>query len=84
MYNYVYIWRSEPIPYEHLDEVLELRRFIRDKLNIRMTVHDVYRLWCDVSASWDAGWLRIDTHYEGETREEFLMDQINRYCRRTY
>ena len=64
------------IPKERLDDVIELQKFIQEKLHVEITRADTYRLWRSISESWSASWLYIDTHYEGVTREEFLWDEM--------
>lgn len=81
MDRYVFIGQ-ERIPSNRIDDVKELQTFIRRELDIFLTINDVYKLWCQVSEDWDAGWLTIYTHFNGVTREEFLRDQIEKYCRR--
>ena len=67
------------IPECYLQDCMELQRFIRENLQIDISLLDTYRFWCDVSDSWDAIWLYIDTHYEDETREDFLEYQLQKY-----
>ena len=67
------------IPDNRLEDVLRLRHFIMNNLNIDISVADTYRFWDSVSSSWSAGWLYIDTHYTCMTREEFLLGELQKY-----
>ena len=71
--------REKVVPDARIDDCRELRKFIRNNLNVEISLRDTYDFWCKVSESWSAGWLYIDTHYEGYTREEFLLEMLERY-----
>lgn len=75
MKKYIY---HEPIPEHRVEDVKKLREFIVNTLRIYISEGDTYRFWKSVSESWSAGWLYIDTHYEDQTREEFLLSELEK------
>lgn len=66
------------IPGNRMEDVKELQKFIRFHMDIDISLSDTYRLWDSISKSWSAGWLSIDTHPVGETREEFLESEMEK------
>lgn len=71
--------REKVVPDRYINDCRELQKFIREKLDIDISLRDTYDFWDKVSKSWSAGWLYIDTHYEDETREEFLLNQLEKF-----
>lgn len=66
------------IPKQYLQDSIALRIFIREKMDIDISVLDTYYLWSSISEDWCAKWLFIDTHPEGMTREEFLLSEMEK------
>lgn len=69
------------IPPIHMKDTKELQEFIKSNMDIDISLQDTYLLWDSISDSWDAVWLDINIHPEGETREEFLKREM---CKRGY
>ena len=67
------------VPSNRLDDVKEIRRFIIFEMNIQISLQDTYLFWDRVSDDWDAGWLSIDAHYEGMSREEFILIKMREH-----
>lgn len=74
----VYKHNRPDVPAQYMRDCLELQKFIRNKMNIHISLIDTYLLWSDISESWSAGWLSIDTHYDDMTREAFLHEEMRR------
>lgn len=66
------------VPKNRLEDVQDLAIFIRNNLQIDISLGDTYRLWSDISESWSAGWLNIDAHYEDMTREDFILYEMQK------
>lgn len=66
------------IPNYMIEDCKKLMEFMRSNMGIEISLNDTYRFWSDVSDSWDAVWLNIDSHYDRMTREEFLQYELEK------
>lgn len=70
--------RETNIPDSRIEDTKELQKFIKEKMDINISLTDTFLLWDSISDSWCAGWLDINTHPDGDTREEFLLYEMIR------
>lgn len=75
-----HIYYDNIIPPNYYNDLLDLSKYIAQKLDIYISMRDLYNFWKRVSDLYDSVWLPVEYTVSGIAREDFLMHYLEAYC----